>query len=337
MLTACSGKAAFNIRGTTLHTAFGIGLCDEYKKLSMEKLFRFKEQYRNLKVLVIDEVSMMGRRLLAKVVQRLAEIRNNSLPFGGLSVIALGDFKQLPPVMDKFVFYTNGKEILQCTHQPEELWKLFEVFSLDEIMRQKENLQFARLLTKIGEDNLIALNKEDVVLLDKRIIPSRNDIPDDAITLFHSNKDVEEYNDFKINSLPGELIEVYAQDRLLGELPKGKTWEHIRVRLVNAHLKKAGTLVPSLRLKIGVKYMIITNIRIEDGLVNGTAGILKAVTMENEEVKILWFDFMEDIYGRKTREEYPYKDLYPEHFKSNLTPLHREKTRIKSSDADKWS
>jgi len=49
-------------------------------------------------------MSMVGHRMLSFIDQRLQEVNNNNLPFGGTSVVVFGDFFQLPPVKDGFVF-----------------------------------------------------------------------------------------------------------------------------------------------------------------------------------------------------------------------------------------
>lgn len=60
----------------------------------------------------------------------------------------------------------------------------------------------------------------------------------------------------------------------------------------------------NLEIKIGIRYMIIINLNVPDGLVNGTTGILKTITFKDSEKtipKILWFDFESKNIGNNTR------------------------------------
>jgi ATP-dependent DNA helicase PIF1 len=59
-----------------------------------------RNRWRDAKVLVIDEISMLGGDLFAKLEEVARRMRKNPLPFGGIQVIACGDFFQLPPVRD---------------------------------------------------------------------------------------------------------------------------------------------------------------------------------------------------------------------------------------------
>ena len=60
--------------------------------------------YTNVKVILLDEVSMIGYKVWNTLNSRLKGYRNSKEPFGGLHVIAVGDFFQLPRVMDNFLF-----------------------------------------------------------------------------------------------------------------------------------------------------------------------------------------------------------------------------------------
>jgi len=73
---------------------------------------------------------MVGKELLNFINLRFQEIMGNSLDFGGISVLAGGDFYQLKPVFDD-----------------RNIWKdLFQIFVLKDIMRQKDDFEYAQLL-----------------------------------------------------------------------------------------------------------------------------------------------------------------------------------------------
>ena len=99
LLCAPTRKAAFNIKGQTLHSAFKLPVNQKrITQLSPGLSNTLAAKLANLKVLIIDEISMVGQHVLNMVDERLQQIMGNDKPFGGVSVVAVGDFHQLPPV-----------------------------------------------------------------------------------------------------------------------------------------------------------------------------------------------------------------------------------------------
>ena len=150
ILVAPTGKAAHNIKGSTIHSAFYIPAnqnIKDYKKLSWDNLNTFRSKYHKLKYIIFDEISMVGNATLRYVHLRLQEMKGNLLPFGGVNIIAVGDFFQLKPVKSSLVFedYNDHYGSLACN-----LWKEhFKIYELSEIMRQKEDKLFAELLNRL--------------------------------------------------------------------------------------------------------------------------------------------------------------------------------------------
>ena len=102
LVTASTGKAATNVDGTTLHSAFKLPIYGKgsygniKKKLSDPEMHRLKLKYKDhLKILLIDEVSMTGQKTFDDLNKRLQEIMENEESFGGVSVLLIGDFFQL--------------------------------------------------------------------------------------------------------------------------------------------------------------------------------------------------------------------------------------------------
>lgn len=103
LLTAPTGTAAFNIKGLTIHSALGIfkSLSLDHALLSEDKLNSLSSTLENLQSMiiddismVIDDISMVNKRLLFFIHKRLRQIKKmpESCPFGGVSIIAVGDF-----------------------------------------------------------------------------------------------------------------------------------------------------------------------------------------------------------------------------------------------------
>ena len=115
LVTACTGKAAINgINGITLYSAFHLpvksGLkSSEYKKPSDETLHMSRNKYQYLNVLIVDEISMIGRETFGDLDLALKAIMQNSSPFGGVSLLVVGDILQPPPVNKKSMFMKPTK------------------------------------------------------------------------------------------------------------------------------------------------------------------------------------------------------------------------------------
>lgn len=106
LICASIGKAAFNVGGCTIHSAFNIPADQgfHFKPLDMQQLSTYQTKFRCLKVLFIDEISMVGKKMFNFINQRLQEMMGCLEPFGGVSVISFGDLFQLKPVMDQWIF-----------------------------------------------------------------------------------------------------------------------------------------------------------------------------------------------------------------------------------------
>lgn len=94
MLCAPTGKAAHNIGGSTIHSAFGIpvGRGFAFKPLDMHQLDSMRCRYFQLKVVFIDEISMVGAGMFNFINLRLQEIKGCCKPFGGVSIITFWRF-----------------------------------------------------------------------------------------------------------------------------------------------------------------------------------------------------------------------------------------------------
>ena len=104
-------KNTFNIKGNTLHSAFKIPANRgfSYCTLDRDRLNTIKSQLQKLQVIFIDEISMVGSGMPNFLNLRLQQIMGSKEPFGGLSVITVGDLFQLKPVFDEWIFEISKK------------------------------------------------------------------------------------------------------------------------------------------------------------------------------------------------------------------------------------
>ena len=77
--------------------------------------------YRDVHTIIINEMSMVSYETLEFIHQRLTEIKgtdDTEVYFGGLNIIAIGDFYQLSPVRDRFVFQNGRGYVLASMEGP---------------------------------------------------------------------------------------------------------------------------------------------------------------------------------------------------------------------------
>ncbi|XP_071152909.1 uncharacterized protein [Mytilus edulis] len=296
LLTAPTGTAAFNINGLTIHSSLSIfkGLSVEKAMLGEDKLNSLRSKLENLQILIIDEVSMVNKRLLFFIHERLRQIkkRPEKYPYGGVSVIAVGDFYQLPPVKSK----RSDKLYVNDPSNPlNYLWNdLFSVVELDEVMRQREDSLFAQLLNRLRvKQNNYPLKSSDQEML-KECIDSG---PDEALHIYATNNEINMYNNEMIMKLSSEPKLIEAQD-----FEKDKTTGKLTKRRQN--FAKTNICLPtSILLAEGARVMIIKNEAVSDGLVNGVMGTVFSISEFSKGAlpKNIYIHFDNDRVGKNAK------------------------------------
>ncbi|CAB4007910.1 ATP-dependent DNA helicase PIF1 [Paramuricea clavata] len=130
---APTGKAAFNIRGNTLHSSFKIPANRgfNYCTLDRDRLNTIRSQLEKLQVIFIDEISLVGSGMFNFLDLRLQQIMGTTEPFGGLSVITVGDLFQLKPVFDHWIFENSSESYNTLASN---LWQqYFQMFELPQL------------------------------------------------------------------------------------------------------------------------------------------------------------------------------------------------------------
>ena len=304
LLVGPTGKSAFHIGGTTIHSALGIPVTqnkNELKPMSAELKNKFRNRLWNLKVIIIDEVSMVGAGTLQNIHKRLVEIFETDVPFAGRSVLFVGDLNQLRPVMDSPIFEAPRGRDLSVIAGP-VLWQKVRFYRLEKIMRQKDDQAFAHALNHLATGNLA---EEDKELFKARLFPKISLlVPHSAIRLFQVNEKVERFNQRVIDSIDKDLVhQVQARDTCSHSMKRVRDQAIYVVSL----LKTQDTygLPKKLDLAIGVRYMVSTNIDIEDGLVNGSSGVLRQIDTyqvgNDLIVQRAWIEFDYPTIGARAR------------------------------------
>ena len=112
-------------------------------------------KYRHLKVIIIDEISMVGTNTLTFLDTRLQQLTGTKTKTGGLSIIAVGD--QLMPVCDKWIFSEPSKGASALAYKLRKDY--FRLYELVDIMRQEDDVDFAQLLNRLRRHELIEDDK----------------------------------------------------------------------------------------------------------------------------------------------------------------------------------
>ncbi|KYN05356.1 PREDICTED: ATP-dependent DNA helicase PIF1 [Cyphomyrmex costatus] len=251
MATASTGVAACHIGGITLHQFAGIGLGTGTKERCIQLASRpfSTSTWRKTKHLVIDEVSMVDGDFFDKIEEVARHVRRTERPFGGIQLILCGDFFQLPPVSktnDKAKFCFQSDAWQKCVH--------FN-FELRIVHRQKDEA-FVKILNniRIGRvtDDIVDILKETA----KQKIESNGIL---ATRLCSHVKEADEINEFQLNELKGENKVYTALDSDSSMTP-----------MLDQQLPIPGKLI----LKVGAQVMLMKNINVNSGLVNGARGVV---------------------------------------------------------------
>ena len=272
MLTGTTGLAGFNICGSTLHSVLWLPIQHlNNSDLQGPSLARLQHRLTGKQYLIIDEMSMLGQRMMAWVDKRLRQATGHlDKPLGGISVILIGDFGQLPPVGDKPLYFQNPQHpIAQHGHS---IYKLFDtVVILQQMLRQSSSdtstESFRQLLLRL-RNGLTTEDDWNQLLLQS---PQHVEIAGfkDAVHLFYDNASVAEMNHAKLHSLNAPVARINAI--------------HSCSAAAGVKPDDAGGLEPVIFLATGAKVMLTRNLWPEVGLCNGTTGTVVSLLFRSQQ------------------------------------------------------
>ena len=265
-ITALTGCAALLLgeAACTLHSWSGIGLGKEDVADLVWKIQRngkAKRNWKNCDLLVVDEISMLTKDLLEKLDDIGRRMRRCDKPFGGLQLLLVGDFCQLPPVKELVFAFES------------ERWSTIvpKVIELVEVQRQKDPV-FQEILREARKG---VLSKESEALLRGRMGLDWRGHKIRPTLLFPKNAEVDLINDANLKALKGPLrtLEAGITYADLKTAAKTNTKSEEFKRCVCA-LDRDSSYKERLVLAEGAQVMLITNLDIGSGLVNGSRGVV---------------------------------------------------------------
>ncbi|XP_072048518.1 uncharacterized protein [Amphiura filiformis] len=319
LLLAHMGTAAFNIYGQTICTGLKIPPkgSHHYTPLAEESVNTLRMKYRHLQLVIIDEISMVSVPQFDYIHGRLQQIKGSSdtTYFGNVSILAVGDFYQLPPISPRTPLCLPRDDILM------DLWNLlFNVVELTEIMRQKDDVVFAQMLNRLRtRKRNEQISDIDMKLLQSRTVSDSHDnglsAPNDAMHLFYRNNDVDEHNEKMLATLSTHIhtIQAIDIDQTGGRIIRINEQPHTTKRK-----DRNTTLADELKLAVGARVMLISNVDVTDGLCNGVSGVFKGIEFCNSTnmPTVVYVKFDSSRIGAKAR----ITEFIPPHYQE-CTPI----------------
>ena len=141
-----TGVASINVNDITIHSALSIPCRGKFYPLDCNSITSLRNKFSEVQLIIIDEIPMVSKKLFHQIHQRLVEIFNvPNILFAGESVLVVGDLYQLPPV-NAMPAYASSNSGEPESHVADELWEMFRLVELTEVMRQKGDTAFIYLL-----------------------------------------------------------------------------------------------------------------------------------------------------------------------------------------------
>ncbi len=288
-VTATTGAAAVLVGGTTFHRWSCLGLWTQsvLELVKQVKMIKYVSvRWNSVDAILIDEVSMMDAELLSKFDKVARSVRNrHTVPFGGIQLVLLGDFFQLPPVSPKgerppFVFLSPS-------------WNSagIQTFQLSVNHRQR-NMEFQQMLARIREGIITA---EDIELLKSREVPNIKELESvNGIqpTILMSHVSVaEKYNQEQLLKLEASKDRVEYKARISTSLV-GKARDSAL-----AYVLKNAPVPESIQLCPGAQVMLRVNLKKNYRLVNGSTGVVKETASDHV---VVYFPSIKEEHAIKT-------------------------------------
>ncbi|KJZ67980.1 hypothetical protein HIM_12631 [Hirsutella minnesotensis 3608] len=260
---APTGVASNQIQGSTIHSLLRLPVGGTFTDLPPADAAALQSRLRHIKYLVIDEKSMLGLEQLARIDSRLRQAfpQRNLEFFGGVSVLLVGDFFQLPPVRQK-PLYSTSTGLSSLERRGQVAYQLFDrtVF-LTTVQRQAgdDQAQFRQALQEL-RDVKLSISSWNLLSnrVQARLTQSEVDSFRTALRVYSTKARVNQYNHEHMVHLNAPAIQVEAKNQGKGA--------------GQASSDNAGNLSNKFPVAKGTRVMLTTNLWQPAGLVNGAQG-----------------------------------------------------------------
>jgi ATP-dependent DNA helicase PIF1 len=279
-LTGCA-SVLLECKAKTLHSWAGIGLGSGPNEEVIRKIIKnaFKKKiWKQIDILIVDEVSMMSKKLFDLLDNIGKQVRKSVKPFGGIQLVFSGDFYQLPPVGNK-----DEPETIQFCFESEQWYDTFPLenhVQLTVIFRQTDPV-YASILNQIREG---VIKKSSCKKLEEYV---NRPLPKDfrPTKLYPTRNKVDVINQYEMNQLVVESVEYKI--RIMLNLPMTEKEQIIRKQYSPEQIETEIKYMQSnllceniINIKVGAQVMCIINMDLPDGqmICNGSQGIVTRIT-----------------------------------------------------------
>ena len=309
-IAAPTGLAAFNVGGTTIHRLFQLPIEHTAKTASYWSLPKtsqkvMKTTLYNVKLFIIDEISMVSSLNLAYIHMRLEELFGGGEWFGSKNMLFVGDLLQLQPVSGNPVFekVSTKSLLLQlgCAASI-NIWNdsvVYDELTINE--RQKTDKEFSSMLNCVRRG---CPTDETLCTLKQRIIT--NSISEKftelqvasktPVCLFPKRKACDQFNTEMLQSLTSKVHKLVCTDEIDETVSTRKMTKKAIEHLdkMNNDCNMTAGLEAKLSLAVGARVMLRRNIDTKSGLVNGAIGTVLKITVNHVNVQ---FDHICEPYN----------------------------------------
>ncbi len=259
-ILASTGAAAVLLGGRTFHSFFGLGIMEggadaTFSRASQDK--KLTARLRKVEGVIIDEISMIPGQALMIAEALAQKARESSLPWGGLRVIVVGDFAQLPPVN------TNGPRDW-CFRNP--VWQ--QSGFVPKLLSHNQRIQENDFLDILGHIRQGRMNAQVQEFLNDHLKTHDEDHP--GTRLFPRRIDADRFNQIRLKEINED--EVIIDSIYLG------SEKHIEF------LMKSAPVPVKLTLKLGCRVMFLQNDP-QKRWVNGTRGVVTDIAVDKITVR----------------------------------------------------
>jgi len=307
LCVASTGIASLLLEGgRTAHLRFHIPLdIKENSVCDIRKNSKEADLIRQTELVIFDEVSGLHVHCLNAVERMFRDIIGGHRPFGGVTFLLGGDFKQILPVIVK----GNRADVVAACAQQAAWWGHLEVLHLTQNMRvgpEPEEQEFARWQVEVGEGK--HTDNEGNILIPPKfhcaqntaqclitaIYPSLHSLWPahcendqffaERIILSARNSDVDELNLLMLNQFPGQIRQYHSADTV-ADFEHGDN-EMYPTEYLNS-IEMSGLPLATLKLKVGVPVIVMRNLAPSNGVCNGTRGIVTQLSNTVVEIRLI--------------------------------------------------
>ena len=302
-------------------------LDEEYQNpenITSGKVASFRHSLIGIKLLVIDEISMVRADLFEMMNQICQKALENTLPFGGIAVVLVGDLFQLPPIVSDDAVYEYLKReyggiYFFNSHIIQKELDNIKLFELAKSYRQQNDSEFVKILDEFRKPMSEKRKVQVINEINRRVVDDK-DLPKDAVYIASSNEEVRNVNTKKLEELPGVKTTIDAEY----VIRKRNSDETVTLKHSELPSKEdiREIIVPSaydsqLIFKIGAR-VVLTKSSKRMGYINGDFGTILdfngdyfTILLDKNKMSIMCPN-PNDRYKASQKTEYRYEMIYDE-------------------------